>query len=94
MKTNARKEFLEFISETEAAVLWVKFFVEGNEYRLSKEQSGNKEYWDNFLSGLEYDSGFGGDNTSGAIMFCDGTWAERQEYDGASNWVMRIKPNY
>jgi hypothetical protein len=96
MKTNARKEFLEFIAETEATVLWVKFVVMGREYRLPEEESSCKEDWDAFLDGLDfkYYSGYGGDDTSGAIMFSDGSWAEREEYDGASYWAMRIKPTY
>ena len=96
MKTNARKEFLTLIAETEATVLWAKFFVEGNEYCLSEKESCCKEHWGNFLNNLdfEYNSGYGSNETSGAVMFSDGNWAEREEYDGASDWAMRIKPNY
>ena len=94
--TNARKEFLRLIAETEAPVLWAKFSVNGNEFSLSEKQSSCKECWDYFLYRLDfkYDSGFWGDDTSGAIMFTDETWAERAEYDGASSWVMRIKPTF
>lgn len=95
--TNARNEFLAFIAEIEATVLWAKFASEtGGETILFPATAGSKEGWDLFLSLLDYkySSGYGGEVTSGAIMFSDGSWAEREEYDGASNWVIRIKPTF
>ena len=37
-----------------------------------------------------YDDGYGTQEVEGTIMFKDGTWMERREYDGAEWWV-RVK---
>lgn len=43
---------------------------------------------------LEYDSGYGAQeiNESLAVVFNDGTWLERAEYDGAEWWEYKMCP--
>jgi len=41
---------------------------------------------------LEYDSSYGMQMLYGTIWFTDGTWAEREEYDGSEWWVHRARP--
>ena len=40
----------------------------------------------------EYDDGFGGQELDGTIVFKDGTWLERGEYDGSEWWEYKCKP--
>jgi hypothetical protein len=96
-KRNAKEEFLQLVSRTSATVLWAKFTTEtGGETVLFPSRAGSKEEWDLFLSVLnyDYDNGWGGEDTEGAVMFSDGSWAEREEYDGSSRWVLRVKPTF
>lgn len=96
-KRNAKEEFLQLTNSTLATVLWAKFATEtGGETILFPAYAGIKEEWDLFLSRLNYDyeNGWAGENTDGAVMFSDGSWAERQEYDGSSHWALRIKPTF
>jgi hypothetical protein len=96
-KINAKEEFLGLVTGTEATVLWAKFTTEtGGEAILFPACAASKRAWDLFLSVLDYkyDSGFGGEDTEGTVMFSDGSWAEREEYDGSSRWVLRVKPTF
>lgn len=38
---------------------------------------------------FEYDNGYGLQRLEGTIWYCDGTWSERGEYDGAEWWEHR-----
>lgn len=52
--------------------------------------------WEEFdaLSGFTYDSGYGGNEVAGdlAIVFTDGSWLERGEYDGSEWWEHKTTP--
>ena len=39
-----------------------------------------------------YDSGYGGQEVYGTIWYTDGTWSEREEYDGSECWVHKSCP--
>jgi hypothetical protein len=41
---------------------------------------------------FDYDSGYGNQEISGVIWYTDGTWSERDEYDGSEWWVHRKCP--
>lgn len=41
---------------------------------------------------FNYDSGFGGQEVNGFIVYKDGTWSERGEYDGSEWWEYKSKP--
>jgi len=40
----------------------------------------------------EYDSGYGAQELYGAIVFKDGSWLERTEYDGSESWKYKRTP--
>jgi hypothetical protein len=50
--------------------------------------SSAKEFAENAerLLSFEYDSGYGSQEVGGVIVFNDGTWMERREYDGSEWW--------
>lgn len=53
--------------------------------------------WDEFESkfkDLEYDSGFGSQKIAVdlVVVFTDGSWLEREEYDGAEHWANKSMP--
>ncbi len=41
---------------------------------------------------FSYDDGFGSQELFGFVLYSDGTWSEREEYDGSEWWVHRIPP--
>lgn len=41
---------------------------------------------------VEYDNGFGVQELYGTVWFKDGTWAEREEYDGSEWWDIKVRP--
>jgi hypothetical protein len=45
------------------------------------------------LLNFDYDNGFGGQRLYGIIVFNDGTWLERSEYDGSEWWAFKQTPN-
>jgi hypothetical protein len=102
-KTNAKKEFLEHISEiglTTMNLVLCAQIQKGSdhydEYSVFNLTTGwTKEDWDNFLSDLDfqYDSGYGGQNLFGTIWYTDGTWSTRGEYDGSEWWDYNQCPN-
>ena len=44
------------------------------------------------LASIEYDNGYGGQELFGTIVYKDGTWLERGEYDGSEWWEYRKLP--
>ena len=54
--------------------------------------------WSEFkkLADFNYDSGYGGTKvaTDLIILFRDGTWLERNEYDGSEWWTYRTPPDF
>lgn len=75
-----------------------EFLVSGRE--VSWVGSSDGEYamsWDEFkekFKDLEYNSGFGSQKiaTDLVVVFTDGGWLEREEYDGAEHWVDKSAP--
>ena len=53
-----------------------------------------KQFQENFDQ-VNYDAGFGGQRIAAdlVVKFRDGSWLERQEYDGAEWWCYRKTPN-
>jgi hypothetical protein len=52
--------------------------------------------WEGFtkLANIKYDSGYGGQEVANdlVIVFNDGTWLERSEYDGSEAWTYNRMP--
>lgn len=44
------------------------------------------------LASINYDNGYGGQELFGTIVYKDGTWLERGEYDGSEWWECRQLP--
>lgn len=44
------------------------------------------------LDSMDYDNGYGSQHLFGTIVFKDGTWLERGEYDGSEWWEYRKLP--
>jgi hypothetical protein len=44
------------------------------------------------LLDFDYDEGFGGQEIFGFIWYADGTWSEREEYDGSEWWDHKVCP--
>ena len=44
------------------------------------------------LMDFEYDAGYGSQELFGTIWYSDGTWSDREEYDGSEHWVYRKCP--
>ena len=41
---------------------------------------------------FEYNDGYGGQELFGTIWYADGSWSERDEYDGSEWWSHRVRP--
>lgn len=52
------------------------------------------DYWWKRLNGVNYDNGYGMQYVTGFVVFEDGSWIEREEYDGSENWVVKSCPQY
>lgn len=62
-------------------------------YELPENATAQQtEQFERGLKGVNYYSGYGTQYLFGTVWFTDGTWAERQEYDGAENWVRKQCP--
>lgn len=50
-----------------------------------------QNFWNDIRS-YDYDNGYGEQYVFGFIVFTDGTWLERMEYDGSEWWALRRAP--
>lgn len=92
----------EFLKETNgkkvlcAEITFERYYYCGD--RLTKEAILPIGYSDaamqDFLQTIDYqyDSGYGVQEVYGTIWYADGTWSEREEYDGEEWWEHRSCP--
>lgn len=61
------------------------------ELRSNRDEQDELLFLEN-LASINYDNGYGGQELFGTIVFKDGTWLERGEYDGSEWWEHRKLP--
>jgi len=44
------------------------------------------------IENFDYDDGYGSQKVFGLLVFKDGSWLDRDEYDGSEEWVLRFTP--
>lgn len=85
---NAKKELMEHVEGRE--VKYVRVIR-----RISYKESDLIEgALNDVLPRLdfEYDDGYGMQELEGTVWYSDGTWSEREEYDGSEWWAYRKCP--
>lgn len=96
---NAKEEFLSEIKSNNSKVRCA--IIDYSPYTY-KGESGTRLLttgWDDndfeeFLNSIdfEYDNGYGTQELFGIIWYEDGTWSDRDEYDGSENWRYNKSP--
>lgn len=86
---NAKEELVEHIEDRNVEFIRIAFRKNYNENPLRFEGSlkDTAQLLDFF-----YDAGFGGQELFGFILYSDGTWSEREEYDGSEWWTHMERP--
>ena len=95
---NAKEELLDKMPIN--AVIKEAFIWHGDDYYTNKryfvlKEDYTEEDYDTFMNSLDfnYDNGFGGQEVYGVVVFTDGTWLERHEYDGSEWWEYKKTPD-
>lgn len=95
-KTNAKEEFLDHIEGKPQVIAAILVFeIICKDYNIIKfPLKATQEDYDKFLNSIDidYDSGFGGQELYGTIWYADGTWSEREDYDGSEWWEYKKCP--
>lgn len=78
----ARIDNCELTSDEEPIIL----FLPSN-----RTEEQEKEFI-NILSEIEYDPGYGLQELYGVVVFKNGTWLDRWEYDGSEGWKLNTIP--
>ena len=74
---------LRSLGKTMADIAAIKIIYKGRVMLEATEVNARKMARLNF----EYNDNFGWQELYGIVLFKDGTWLERYEYDGAESWV-------
>ncbi len=88
---NAQQELIKEVTATGAsikcALLRRESWTENGKQFVLKDR-WTPEQLTEFLNSLNftYDNGFGGQELFGTVWLNDGTWLERDEYDGSEWW--------
>ena len=100
--TNAKQEWLEHTQGKKVVAAWVRaeycYCPIKKDWGYHKElhllKGYSEEEYAKFLECLdfEYDSGYGSQKLFGMIWYDDGSWSERDEYDGSEWWSLRSLP--
>ena len=88
---NARSEF---VTHTRSRTVLCASIIHGMDYDEENQKeillplAYSKRAYNSFLHALdfEYDDGYGGQELHGTIWYMDGTWSDREEYDGSEWW--------
>ena len=90
-------ETLEYINKTVGDIKWFIIKKEinygKNDIVIEFNQSNVNEKLEK-LKTIEYDSGYGGQELFGCVVFNDNTWLTRGEYDGSEWWEYQTCPSY
>ena len=94
---NAKEEFLEEIKGKQVLCSIIQQDIDyGFKYKTVAclKRRFTSDEFENFLKLLdfEYDSGYGTQELFGNIWYSDGTWSEREEYDGSEWWSHKHSP--
>lgn len=74
-----------------ASVFWTDWGRRNRLFLLVKRPDSEIKYHEDYET-FAYDSGFGCQEVFGYIVFKDGSWFERHEYDGSEWWEYKEKP--
>lgn len=96
---NARVEFEEHLAEVEDKVILAAYLkhdrndgtLKSYYLKIGFDEQAYQVFLDE-IDKLVYDAGFGQQELYGEIFWTDGTWSERQEYDGSEWWALVEKP--
>ena len=90
---NLKKETLKDISDSNHSLEDIDYCYIYQEGRFGDEvKVYTKGDFRTDLLNFNYDEGFGGQEVGGFIVFKDGTWLDRREYDGSEWWELQCKP--
>lgn len=92
------KDFAGLADQVDSAILWA--VVEHNNYfdrdksviLKSKRTRDDILEFINSLRSIEYYDGFGAQELFGTVVFKDGSWLTRGEYDGSEWWERHLLP--
>ena len=102
--SNFVKETLDYVAGKEVKEFSLEFMFydfynrHGGEVKIPQTTGRSMRELQAFLNSLperaiNYDSGYGSQEWSGWISFTDGSWIEREEYDGSEWWETREQPS-
>lgn len=94
---NAKDEFIEQVGDKKvvcASITKGYSYKDNNKKFVLKVGYSDSDY-EEFLKQLDfnYSNGFGGQELDGIILYEDGVWSERGEYDGSEWWETHKYPN-
>ena len=85
MKNNAKTELLAHIKERKVKYVYVRKIEDEEEIEGTLEEVLP-------LLDFDYEAGYGSQELDGTIWYTDGTWSEREEYDGLEWWHYKKCP--
>ena len=93
---NAKEEFLRHVESRQVLCVQISDY-DNTQFNLKVGYSAFD--FDKFLEQLnyEYDAGYGGQELYGVIWYKDGTWSEREVYNGSEWWAYKgcpVIPDY
>ncbi len=102
MKVNFKKEILHTLKGEGKTIQDIAYINVGDEYYCRKEKAESPSFcrvkttFEDWIDNqdFEYNAGYGMPiiNEELAIVFKDGSWLEREEYDGSEWFAYRKKP--
>ena len=92
MYQNAKEELLKHIDGRAVELIRIVHTQKGS-FRYINDGVKIEGSLESVLDSLdfEYDNGYGQQYIYGYIWYTDGTWSERQEYDGSEWWQHQAK---
>jgi hypothetical protein len=95
---NAKKELMGYLNKGIKVSCWHIFADEAMGEKISMDSILKKGYTEEEFNheldklDYEYDDGYGCQELFGTVLFTDGSWLERNEYDGSENWMWTTAP--
>ena len=84
---NAKEELFKVLKMQQAHIVAAQITIQGQNFILYKDYKDEDVLLFHLFIDQDYDQGYGEQQLTGYVWLSDGSWLQRQSYDGSEYWI-------
>jgi hypothetical protein len=89
---NAKQELFKVLKMQQAYIVAAQITIGTENFILYKDYKDEDVLLFHLFIDQDYDQGYGDQQLTGYVWLSDGSWLQRQSYDGSEYWIHNKKP--